>query len=65
MMAAPVAKKVESSEPRHLEFELRPANDARGPTEIPVYAVYYVCEEKGGQCLYLRQDLTVQVVIGE
>jgi hypothetical protein len=25
------------------------------------YALYYVCEESGGQCLYLRQDFTVEI----
>ena len=52
----------ESKEPRRVEFELRPGDGASpGTVSIPAYALYYVCEDAGGKCLYRRQNLDVKV----
>ena len=56
-----IAKTPESSETRYLEFEVTTSPDAEGKHEVTGYALYYVCEKKGGTCLYLRQDYTVTV----
>ena len=32
-----------------------------GAVRIPGYALYYVCEDIDGTCLYRRQDLEVEV----
>ena len=54
----------ETREVRALEFELTGAKTAKaGVVEIPAYALYYVCENKGGKCRYLRQDFSVPVRI--
>ncbi len=50
----------ESREARTVDFELRAANDSTDQT-VDAYALYYVCEEEGGQCLYRRQDLQIAV----
>lgn len=48
-----------SREPRKLELEIRAPEDAGpGRVEIPGYALYYVCEDVNGMCLYRRQDVT-------
>jgi hypothetical protein len=55
-----------SREERVLEFELRvPETAAAGTVAIPAYALYYVCEDAAGACLYRRQDVAIPVQVGE
>ncbi len=54
-------KAAESTETRRLEFELRTPADlpaTSDSTQLHGYALYYVCSEINGQCLYLRQDIS-------
>ena len=54
----------ETRETRVLECEVEVDRNARaGKVVLPVYALYGVCEERSGQCLYLRQDGGAVVVI--
>ncbi|MCZ6651766.1 MAG: hypothetical protein O7D91_01925, partial [Planctomycetota bacterium] len=54
----------ETRETRVLEFELSfSPNYPAGEVELPAYALYYVCENKGGKCLYLRQEFNVKFVV--
>ncbi|MFQ5412397.1 MAG: hypothetical protein ACE5EC_08855, partial [Phycisphaerae bacterium] len=54
-----------SRETRAVEFEVQCAEDARpGTIGIPAYALYYVCEDAGGKCLYRRRDVTIDLKIG-
>lgn len=49
----------ESREIRALEFEAEVGKSLpAGTVAIPAYSVYDVCEEVGGVCRHLRQDLT-------
>ena len=49
-----------SIEDRHLEFEVKaPAGAKPGPHSLTGYALYYVCEDAGGTCLYRRQDIKI------
>lgn len=51
-------------EPRLVEIELKvPADALPGPASVAAYALYYVCEETGGTCLYRRQDLRIPVTV--
>ena len=60
----PIPPEVVSLEPRAIEFELRCPDDASsGLVEVPSYALYYVCEDVNGACLYRRQDVTVKVQV--
>ena len=52
-----------SVETRRIELELRSPEDAKGRVRIPAYALYYVCEDTHGTCLYRRQDIDVDVKI--
>ncbi len=53
-----------STEPRKVEFEIQLPEDAgRGIADLEGYALYYVCEDVRGTCLYRRQDITVPVRI--
>ncbi len=49
-----------SLEPRKVELEIRvPDNAANGEVTLPGYALYYVCEDVNGICLYRRQDVAM------
>ena len=51
-----------SREPRTVEFELkRTSPKAGGTVSVPAYALYYVCEDVRGTCLYRRQDLNLEI----
>ena len=63
LLVAPQSEKPETSEARHLEFEVRVAEDAQGTIKLNVYAVYYVCEDVRGTCQYLRQDITIPMKV--
>ena len=53
-----------SQETREIQFELRcPQDAAPGAVTIPAYALYYVCEDVNGTCLYRRKDLRLQVQV--
>ena len=55
------AQQPETKERRVLEFEVTLAAGATGPVQIPVYALYSVCDAEDGVCLYLRRDFTVSI----
>lgn len=56
-----------SDEPRSFEFELRaPADAAAGGAEqasVRAYALYFVCDDATGVCMYRRQDLELAVPV--
>jgi hypothetical protein len=58
-------KSAESTEQRLLDFEIRPPADQKTPKRVKAYALYYVCEEKNGTCLFLRQDIEFVINIRE
>ena len=65
-LTVPNPQQVVSTETRRVEFELQAPEDAApGSLELPVYALYYVCEDIKGTCLYRRQDLTLQIAVLE
>lgn len=56
----------ETQEPRFIDFEVTPpASATSGTVDIPGYALYYVCENRGGRCALLRNDLSITVTIDE
>ncbi len=58
----PKPNEIESREARRLEFELQSPKDAKR-IMLQGYAVYCVCEDVGGQCLYRRQDFSISVEV--
>ena len=55
-----------STEPREVEFELRAPPDASPGGHVTTgYALYYVCEDAGGTCLYRRRDFKAPVLVRE
>ena len=64
LLTYPNPSKAVSSEARKIEIEVRtPADAALGSVEIPAYALYYICEDANGTCLYRRQDFKLHVKI--
>jgi hypothetical protein len=58
----PNPPEVVSLEERKAEFEIRCNEDAApGSRSLDGYALYYVCEDVHGTCLYRRQDFQVVV----
>ncbi len=56
----------ESDEVRRLDFEVKAPPAGAGKVRLAAYALYNVCEQAGGRCLFLRQDLTIEIdVAGE
>ena len=63
-LAFPNPEPPETRELRHIEFEVALAETLAGQTlEFPGYALYYVCEDAGGVCYYLRNDFTVSLTV--
>jgi tetratricopeptide (TPR) repeat protein len=63
LLAAPQGNKPETSEPRHIEFELIAPDNAIGASKLSAYALYYVCEGVGGTCSFLRQDIPITIKV--
>jgi tetratricopeptide (TPR) repeat protein len=63
LLTAPQGDKPETSEPRHIEFEIHAANNANGTFKLSAYALYYVCEGAGGTCSFLRQDIPITIKV--
>jgi hypothetical protein len=67
-VVVPNAETEVSQETRTVEYDVKlPAPDAAGRVErlaIPGYALYYVCEDVNGVCMYRRHDVTVTIPVG-
>lgn len=62
----PNAATAVSGETRRIEFELRRVDDSAPATiTVPGYALYNVCEDVDGVCLYRRGDFEVNISIGK
>lgn len=63
-IAVPNARTPVSQEDRLVEFEIKaPAKQSPGTVNLPGYALYYVCEDVKGVCVYRRRDISVPVQI--
>jgi hypothetical protein len=65
LLEAPQGDQPESVEVRRLDFEVKARPTAKGRTRIAAYALYNTCEEAGGRCLFLRQDLSVELDVAK
>lgn len=63
LLSAPQPREAETSEARRLDFEVQAPPDAAGSARLRVYALYSVCETQGGQCLFLRRDIPVEIAV--
>jgi hypothetical protein len=56
-------KRETSTEIRRIDFEVQAPADATGTIKLPVYALYFVCEDENGECQFLRQDIRVNLEV--
>jgi hypothetical protein len=63
LLSAAAPKKAVSDEPRTLTFEVLAPPDAAGEVRMPLYAVFHVCDDVGGECRLLRLDISVNLAI--
>jgi tetratricopeptide (TPR) repeat protein len=61
LLRAPAVREAVSGEERALDFEVKAPKDVRDKARLDAYALYYVCEDKGGRCLYLRLDIPIEI----
>ena len=61
LLVASQGEQAESDEVRRLDFEVKVPPTAEGKLRLAAYALYNACEEAGGRCLFLRQDLTIDL----
>ena len=64
LRAAGRPMEIVSQEMRQVEFEVQsPEHAAAGRVVFPGYALYYVCEDVDGTCLYRRQDVELELEV--
>jgi len=63
LLTAPAGPKAVSGEVRSLEFEVKAPVKATGKVRLPAYALYNVCDDIGGQCLFLRLDIPIELKV--
>jgi tetratricopeptide (TPR) repeat protein len=61
ILTAAAGPKAVSGEARALEFEVKAPANAMGKVRLTAYSLYHVCDDDGGQCLYLRLDIPVEL----
>ena len=63
-IVAPNAATEVSQETRTVEYDVQiPAGSAGRRLTVPGYALYYVCEDVNGVCMYRRHDITVTIPV--
>lgn len=64
LLTTPNPPQLVSNEARRLELEVKsPEGFAGGTATLSGYALYYVCEDVRGTCLYRRQDITLDLPV--
>lgn len=63
LLTAKPGTKVVSNEIRSLEFEVKVPEQVTGKVQIKAYALYNICDDVGGQCLFRRLDIPVDINI--
>ena len=64
-LSLPRPEELVSDEERRIEFELKAPDDFSGTAEVIGYALYYVCEDLDGACLFRRGDVRFVVKSAE
>lgn len=63
-LTVPNPQQAESNETRRFEFEVRtPESAESGEMTLSTYALYYVCENVNGVCLYRRRDIEIPITV--
>jgi tetratricopeptide (TPR) repeat protein len=63
LLQAPAVRAAVSGEDRALEFEIKAPEEARDKVRLSAYALYHICDDKGGQCRFLRLDVPIELTV--
>lgn len=63
LLQAPAVREPVSGEERALDFEIKAPKEARDKVRLDAYALYHVCDDKGGQCRFLRLDVPIELTV--
>jgi hypothetical protein len=63
LVQAPAVRDAVSGEERHVDFEIKAPREARGKVRLAAFALYHVCDDKGGQCRFLRLDVPIEIMV--
>ena len=61
LLQAPAVREPVSGEERALDFEIKAPKEAQDKVRLDAFALYNVCDDKGGQCRFLRLDVPIDV----
>ncbi|MDA7978376.1 MAG: hypothetical protein MPJ50_06360 [Pirellulales bacterium] len=61
LLEAPQGDAAETNEVRRLSVEIRSDKPITAPVKLSAFALYNVCEDLGGVCQFLRQDVSVEI----
>jgi hypothetical protein len=65
LLQVPAIREPVSSEERALDFEVTVPREAQGKIRLDAYALYHACDDKGGQCRFLRLDIPIEIVTSQ
>jgi tetratricopeptide (TPR) repeat protein len=63
LLRAPAVREAVSGEERALDFEIKAPKEAQDKVHVSAYALYNVCDDKGGQCRFLRLDVPIELTV--
>jgi tetratricopeptide (TPR) repeat protein len=63
LVQAPAVREPVSGEERALDFEIKAPQEARDKVRFNAYALYHVCDDKGGQCRFWRLDVPIDLTV--
>jgi hypothetical protein len=62
LLQAPAVRQPVSREERSLDFEVKAPREIGDKVRLDAYALYNVCDDKGGQCRFLRLDIPIEIM---
>jgi len=66
LLISPQPEAAESTELRRFDFDIQsPKSILPGNVRISAYALYYACEGVQGTCQFLRQDIDMDIIVGQ
>jgi tetratricopeptide (TPR) repeat protein len=62
-LQAPAVREAMSREDRELDFDIKAPKEAEGKVHLSAYALYHVCDDKGGRCQFVRLDVPIELTV--
>jgi tetratricopeptide (TPR) repeat protein len=65
LLVWPAEKQAVTGEDRSFDFDVKAPSGVEGKIRLSMYALYYVCEDAGGRCRFLRLDIPTELHIAK